>query len=136
MSGLSLTSAAVAAITTLRPRDPLGDALPGPPAAVREFAREDTIALFAEVYDNRSSKEPAAPIELKAELRGEGGRVFPIASERRAANAPRRKSGGHGLTARLPLKDVPAGPYVLRVDAREDRDGGHAVNRSISIQVR
>lgn len=139
MSGVSLTSTAASTITTLRPRDTLADALPGPPTARRDFARDDAIVLFAEVYDNRR-RAPAASgqtIELVAELHGEGGGVISVASDQRASTAPRRKSGGHGFTLRLPLRDVPPGPYVLHVETRSgEGTARQTASRRIPIRVK
>src|SRR5262249_25651530 len=60
MSGVSLTSRAAGAATTLKPHDPLADVLPGPFSALREFSSDDEIVLFAEVYDNRQAGRNAA----------------------------------------------------------------------------
>ena len=53
MSGVSITSRSSVEAPTIRPKNPLGDYLPGPPTAMREFARTDEIALFAEFYENK-----------------------------------------------------------------------------------
>jgi hypothetical protein len=34
----------------------LRDVLPAPPTTVREFAQDETLVLFAEVYDNNDRK--------------------------------------------------------------------------------
>ncbi|HEX5107162.1 MAG TPA: VWA domain-containing protein [Vicinamibacterales bacterium] len=138
MSGVSLTSIAASAVTTLRPLDPLADVLPGPPTPQREFSSSDALALFVEVYDNTNRNGKAAgPIELVTELRGEGGRVIRLNElEKEASAATRKLSGGYGFTADFDLNDVPPGPYVLHVEARADRDGPRVVSRNIPIKVR
>jgi VWFA-related protein len=137
ISGVALTSTAAAAITTLRPRDPLADALPGPPMASRDFAQDDEIALFAEVYDNRRTgrSDPSHTIDVTAELRDERGGVVLKVSDQRASTAVRRKSGGLGFTLRLPLKDVPPGAYTLTVEARAEGEPQAAVRR-IPLRVK
>jgi hypothetical protein len=137
ISGVALTSRSAAAITTLRPRDPLADALPGPSTASRDFAQDDEIVLFAEVYDNRQPGRQDAPsmIALAAELRDGRGDVVRMTSEQRLSTAPRRKSGGHGFTLRLPLKDVPPGAYVLNVEARSEGEPRTA-SRQVPIRVK
>ena len=135
MSGVTLTSATARKIPTLLPRDPLGEALPGPPIATRSFERDDTIALFAEVYENRSSKDAPGTIEVKTELLDASGRVIPVSSEKRESTAATRKSGGHGFAARIALKDVSPGSYVLRVEARSDK-ATEPVRRSVPIVVK
>ena len=139
MSGVSLTSAAAADVTTLRPLDPLGDALPGPPTPLREFSRDDTLAVFVEVYNNtsRNGKTATGPIELVTELRGEGGKVIQLTDNKKDASAPTRKvSGGYGFSPDFELKDVPPGSYVLHVEVRADRDGPRVASRNIPIRVR
>ena len=70
MSGIALTTASAAAMTTLRPHDPLGDVLSTPPTTSREFAIGEQVVLFAEVYDNREARRNDGPrtIELTASL--------------------------------------------------------------------
>ena len=139
MSGVSLTSVSATDVTTVRPLDPLGDVLPGPPTPQREFSRDDTLALFVEVYDNtsRNGKAATGPIELVTELRGEGGRVIRLSDAKKEASAATRKvSGGYGFTPDFELKDVPPGSYVLHVEARADRDGPRVASRNILIRVR
>lgn len=136
LSGVSLTSAAAAGVPTLRPRDPLRESLPGPPIATRTFLRSDTLALFAEVYDNRLAKNGPSPIAVTAELRGADGRTVTINKGQFAPTAARSKSGGYAIAGQLGLSELPPGSYVLRVEARDDREGGHVVSRSVPIEVK
>ena len=138
LSGVSLTSVAAAAVTTLKPHDPLADVLAGPPTASREFASNDQIVLFAEVYDNRQPGRNATAdtIEFATAISTEGGRIIRGPNrESRAANAWRRKSGGHGFTARLPLDGLEPGPYVILVEARSGGADSPTVSRRIPIRV-
>jgi VWFA-related protein len=139
MSGVSLTSAAAGAVTTLKPNDPLADVLPAPFTSTREFSGDDEIVLFAEVYDNRQAGRNAAPdpIEFKTAITSERGRIIRLSHpESRAAAAPKRKSGGHGFTVRLPLEGLEPGPYVLLVEAHSGGAEGPKVTRRIPILVR
>jgi VWFA-related protein len=137
MSGISLTSAAAVSATTLRPHDPIGDALPAPPIASRDFARDDRIVLFAEVYDNRRTgrNESPPPIELTAMLLSGRGRVVRVSSlETGALPVVRPGSDGQGFTTQLLLDGLDAGSYVIQVDARSG--DAPVVSRSIPIRVR
>jgi VWFA-related protein len=135
MSGVSLTSTGAAAISTLKPHDPLADALPAPPTASREFASNEQIVLFAEVYDNRNAGQD--PIEFSTALTTEQGRIVRAPNpESRAPTAVRRKSGGHGFTARLPLEGLGPGAYVILVQAQAGGPDGPTVSRRIPIRVR
>jgi VWFA-related protein len=116
----------------------LQEVLPAPPTTSREFAPDDTLALFAEVYDNneRVRKDPPYTIQLIATLHNAEGFAVRRISDKRDSRSSRRPSGGHGFTLRMPLADLGAGPYVLRLEAASDRDHRHTVARNIPIQVR
>jgi hypothetical protein len=116
----------------------LTEVLPAPPATTREFTASETLALFTEVYDNEKPDRKAPPyaITLAATLHNPESIVVRQVSEERDARAPRRKSGGHGFTLKLPLEGLAAGSYVLRVEASSSRDEAHTVSRSIPIRVK
>ncbi|MBA3269470.1 MAG: VWA domain-containing protein, partial [Acidobacteria bacterium] len=115
MSSLALTSAATSLAPTARPKDPLQKLLPGPLTSYREFGQNDEIALFTEVYE--SGNGPAHKVEINLAMKAEGGQtVFQTREERDSAEL-KGNSGGYGFSARIPLRDIAPGLYVLRVDA-------------------
>jgi VWFA-related protein len=136
LSGVALTSRAAAAVTTLRPEDPLRDALPSPPTAFREFDRADELVLFAEIYDNRRPAKGtlAAPIEMSATVERDGRTIRIAGLETRPATASRRRSGGHPFTVRLPLAGLESGRYVIVVEAHAG--DAPAVSRRVPIEIR
>ena len=134
MSGIALTSAASAAVPTVRPHDPLKDVLPGPPIATRDFERNDVLALFAEFYENASNAPPHT-VELTATARAEDGRVVFESREQRSSTDLQGASGGYGYGLRIPLGDFAPGTYVIRVEGRSQ--GGNATaGRDVLIRVR
>jgi VWFA-related protein len=134
LSGVSLTSsAAAAAVTRQLGGDLLGDVLPHPPTASRTFAPDETLVLYAEVYENLRTTAPH-PIFMTTELRGDDGRIVRMVSEQRASSDPQRKSGGYAFAPRLSLEDVPPGQYLLHVETRSGA-GGRAVTREIPLRV-
>jgi VWFA-related protein len=135
MSGVALTSRAAAEAPTVKPKDPLADYLPGPLTTMREFTGDDTIALFAEFYENNPGA-PAHMLEFKAELRAEGGRVVQNVAEQRSSTELQGKSGGYGFSARLALDDVEPGLYVLHVEGQARIGDLPAVSRDIQIRVK
>ncbi|HEY9467492.1 MAG TPA: VWA domain-containing protein [Vicinamibacterales bacterium] len=135
MSGVTLTSRAAAEAPTVKPKDPLADYLPGPPTTMREFSRDDTIALFAEFYENNVGGA-AHQLQFKAELRAEGGRVVRTVTEERSSSDLQGGSGGYGFAARLPLDEVEPGLYVLHVEGQPRIGDLPAVSRDIQIRVR
>ena len=134
LSGVSLTSSAAAEILTRQlGGNLLTDVLPHPPMASRTFAPDETLVLYAEVYENTRTAT-AHPIFMTTDLRDDGGRVVRTVSDQRSSTDPRRKSGGYAFAPRLSLEDVPPGRYVLHVEARSTL-GGKTVTRDIPIRV-
>jgi VWFA-related protein len=116
----------------------LRDVLPAPVTTTREFTATDTLALYAEVYDNRGRRktDDASTIRLTATLHNAESIAVGQASDERRPDAPKRPSGGHGFTLRLPLQGVPAGDYVLRVEATAGPEEKETVSRAIPIRVK
>jgi VWFA-related protein len=115
----------------------LRDVLPAPPTTTREFAPEETLALYAEVYDNNRAADKEAPyaIRLTATLRAPNGSIVREISDERSSRAPRRPSGGHGFTLHVPLAAAAPGQHLLQVDARSDRNPSQVVTRRIPIRL-
>ena len=116
ISGLALTSASSTFTPTARSKDPLAKMLPGPLTTYREFVTADEIALFVEVYDN-SAKQPHK-VDIEATLKAEGGQTVFQTREEHDSSELAGGPGGYGFSARIPLKDVAPGLYVLRVQGR------------------
>ena len=114
MSSLALTSAMSGAAPTIRPKDPLEKLLPGPLSSYREFSTADEIALFAEVYD---TIKQAHKVEIAATVKAEGGQTVFQTREERDSSERGGGAGGYGFQARVPLKGMAPGLYVLRVEA-------------------
>jgi VWFA-related protein len=113
ISSVALTSAASAMVPTAKPKDPLAKMLPGPLTTYRDFVAGDELALFVEIYDN-TGKAPHK-VAIEASLKSEGGQSVFQTTEDRDSSELAGGPGGYGFTARIPLKDVPPGLYVLRV---------------------
>ena len=136
MSGVALTSALSTQTPTVLPKNPLADFLPGPPVTRREFARGDELGLFAEFYENAPGA-PAHGFDITTTLRAEGGRVVFQDTDERSSTELQGSQGGFGYTARIPLRDVEPGLYVLRVEGRSRLAGREAtVGRDIQLRVR
>jgi len=136
MSGVALTSAGASATPTVRAVEVLKDVLPGPPVTVREFARNDQIALFAEFYEN-ASNAPAHSVELETTVRAEDGRVVFENREQRSSTDLQGKSGGYGYGVRFPLTEFAPGLYVIRVQGRTLAGGADApIGRDVLIRIR
>ena len=133
LSGVALTSRQARETFTFSPHKQIDVALPGPPTTAREFAREDTLTLFAEAYENR--RKPHT-ISVTLELRDATGRVLGShVVERKSADKPTGVSA-YAFAPNLSLEDVPPGRYALRVAAASSLDKQQVVIRDVPFSVR
>jgi hypothetical protein len=135
MSGLALSSVMASVGPTVRPKDPLGAVLPGPPATLREFERRDTVALFAEFYENLRNAPPHM-VDVSSTLRDETGRVVFEHREERSSTDLQGASGGYGYGIQIPLRDIEPGTYLLRVEGRSRADNDQTVGREVLVRVK
>jgi VWFA-related protein len=133
MSGLVVTSTAAGMTPTARPDEQLEDVLPGPPTIVRDFLQGDTMALFAEVYDNEVAKPHR--VDITASILTEDARVVYKTEDVRSSDELKGARGGYGYAVQIPLKDIAAGRYVLRVEARSRLESDKPVVRETEIRV-
>lgn len=135
LSGIALTSMqATNDMGTIRSKNPLGDYLPGPPIATRDFHQGDTLTLFAEVYENARSAQ-AHQVSITTELRNDVGKVVAQSAEARSSTELQGRSGGYGFTSSLPLDGIAPGIYVLHVEAQSQTAGTSTVSRDIQMRI-
>jgi VWFA-related protein len=134
VSGIAIASASALAISTAKVDDQFKEVLPGPPTAIRVFPQGDTLAIFAEVYDN-DVKAPHV-VDITTTVVSEDGRnVFKLAEERSSADL-QGKPGGYGHQARIELKDFAPGTYLLTVEAKSRAGNKPPVGRTVQFRVR
>jgi hypothetical protein len=134
ISGVALTSMASSLTMTARPKaDPLLKMLPAPMTTFRDFAQNDEIAMFAEVYDHGAG--PAHKVEIRLTLNAEGGQTVFQTREERDSSELGGKSGGYGFMARVPLRDIAPGLYVLRLEAESQIGERQTVARETIVNV-
>jgi hypothetical protein len=136
MSGVALTSATAATEPTVRPDESLSQVMPGPPVAARTFPQSDEVALFVEVYDN-DARDAGKPhkVDITTTVTSDEGKVVIKAEEARDSSELQGRRGGYGYAARLALKDLPPGPYVLRVSARSRLGDMPTAERQVPFTV-
>jgi VWFA-related protein len=134
MSGLVITSASASGVPTARADDQFKDVLPGAPTTIRDFPRQDEVATFVEVYDN-DTRTPHR-VEINTTVLADDGTVVFSASEERRSEELGAKGGGYGHTARIPLKGLSPGRYVLRTEARSLLASRPTVSRELEFRVR
>jgi hypothetical protein len=131
LSGIALTSSTAEDTVTIWPSaKPLDGALPSPFTAAREFGSDETVTLYAEVYENA----PRGPhtVDFKVELRSADGRVV----SQYTAERPSTGAGAHGFAAPIRLANADPGPHVLRVEAASNVGAKETVSKEIPISVR
>src|SRR5262249_16920148 len=134
LSGIALTSMSAARMPTANPDAQLKDVLPAAPTANRVFPRNDTLAIFAEVYDNQPT--PPHRVSISSAILAEDGREMFSASDERSREDVEGKKGGYGYTREFALGQLPAGRYVLRVSASSLLTSGVTTTREVEFRVR
>lgn len=134
LSGVAIRSDDMPPGLTIVADDALGP-LPAPPTTSREFAADDTLTVFAEVYDNLRTAA-AHSVGVRAALIADSGTEVRSASEAFSSADLKGKSGGFGFHAELPLSGAAPGLYVVRVEARAGVGDRPAVRRDVVIRIR
>lgn len=116
MSGVMVTSLAGSSMVTAVVDEQLRTVLPSPVIALRTFAQNDELDLFAEVYDT-TGKPPHKIDILTTVLTREGQQ---IAQSLRAHNSSELTGDKRALRYQehVPLSRLVPGDYVLKVEAR------------------
>src|SRR5688572_26819537 len=134
LSGVALTSSTADETVTVWPSArPLDGRLPGPFTAAREFGTDETVTLYAEVYEN-VNRGPHM-VNFKVDLRDAAGRVVSRYSTERASTGA-TAAGGHGFVAPIRLANADPGAHVLRIEAAAIPGTKEPVIKEIPIRVR
>lgn len=134
LSGIAITSISAARVPTANSDAQLKDVLPAAPTARREFPSGDTLAIFAEVYDNQPT--PPHRVSISSAILAEDGREMFSATDERSSDDLQGKKGGYGYTREFPLGQLPPGRYVLRVSARALVNNGGTTTREVEFRIR
>ena len=136
LSGIAIASTSSSRMFTASP-DPgvneFKDVLPSAPTASRDFPRGDTLAVFAEVYDN-VGKTPHR-VSITAEVLSDAGTVVYTNNDERKSEELQGASGGYGYATKIPLSGFAPGRYVLRVTAKSLLGDGEPVSRDVEFRV-
>jgi predicted phage tail protein len=74
-------------------------------------------------------------VDITSTITTDEGKVVFNAAEERDSSDLGGKSGGYGYSARVPLKDIPPGRYVLTVSAKSRMGQNPSVQRQVRITV-
>jgi VWFA-related protein len=133
MSGIVVAAASTQNVMTAKPDEELRTLLPAPATAQRDFPEGDTVAIFAEVYDN-DLKQPHK-VDIKTSVLADDGRTMFATSEERESAELQGKPGGYGHTVQVPLQGYAPGLYVLRVEATSRAGKDVKVSRDVPFRV-
>ena len=135
MSGIALMSDAEARRPTAPPDKTFTDVLPRGATARREFARDDTLLYFAEIYAKVAGTTQTIQIQASL-ISAENGTVVFSRTDLRRADEFKGTPGAFGGSARISLADVPPGAYTLKVEARSTLAEVAPAVREVAFQVR
>jgi VWFA-related protein len=133
ISGITMTSLGSGGMMTAKQDEPLRAVLPAPPVAQRVFAQNDELALFAEIYDNQN-RSPHK-VDITTQILTDEGRVLFKHEDTRDSSELQGAKGAFGYTTRIPLTEIPPGPYVLSVQGRSRLGNGNVAERQIQIEI-
>jgi VWFA-related protein len=132
VSNLLLTAASAGRTPTSLDAPSIKDLLPGPPTSRREFTLEDTLAVYAEIYDNETSKPHT--LDLTATVRTDDGTQVFVTREERTAQATESTQHVYPYLARIPLQDLVPGKFVLTIEGRSRL--GDKATREIQFTIK
>jgi VWFA-related protein len=132
MSGLVVTSAMAGLVPTAG-EIPEIKGIQAPPTVARAFSSRDQLGLLAEIYDTKGDLPHS--VDISTTVRGDDGKICYSTSDMRSSAELGGRSGGYGYSAVVPLKDLPAGLYVVRVEATSALKGGGHVSREVLIRI-
>jgi VWFA-related protein len=134
LSGLLITAASAQAAMTAMPDPSAPKLLPGPAMSRRTFAQNDTVTVFAEIYDNGSRRQ-LRQIDTAVSLVSERGQEVFGARETITNPGDAAHWTAYGLTRDIALKDIAPGRYLLKVEATA-RGNSNPAARETLITVR
>ena len=113
--------------------DPLQALAIRAPTTVRLFREGDRVSVFAEIYDSTGGRPHT--VDVRAVLRNGAGEVTTISSLSRPSDELKKNGDVLRFEAPLPLTKLPAGRYVVSIEASSSA-GGDPVSRSVPFRVR
>ena len=132
LSGLLLTSVAAQQTPTAEGDPLVSKQLPGAATSRRSFPVGDTLAVYAEVYDNNPSRQPRQIDVAVRLISAQGTDVF-SATDSMSTGASGQAAPD--IYAQFRLEDLDPGTYLLRVEAKVRGESGEPVGRETLITV-
>ena len=132
MSGLVMTSAATGGVPTGR-AETVRELTPIVPSTARAFHATDEITIYAECYDNETAQPHA--IDLAANILNDSGKAIFSQHEERSSADLQGTHGRFSYAARIPLKSLAPGEYVVHFEAASRLGTGKPASREVQFRV-
>ena len=117
LSGLLMTTPSVQQTPSIQPDPIVSKLLPAPATSSREFPQSDVLALYTEIYDNDTSRQPRH-IDVSLHVVSENGTEVLVSRDELVNGTSGEKPWDiYGYAKRIPLKALAPGRYVLRMEA-------------------
>jgi VWFA-related protein len=129
LSGLLLSSSAQTSMAAL-PDPAAPKSLPAPATSRRTFSQSETLTVFAEIYDN-GSRQQARQIDTVVTLLSEGGQEVFSSTDLIANPSTALGWTAYGWTTGIPLKELPPGRYLLKLEAKVRGNSAPATRETI-----
>jgi VWFA-related protein len=136
LGGLLMTTPSVQQTPSIQPDPIVSKLLPAPATSRREFPQSDVLALYTEIYDNDTSRQPRH-IDVSLRVISENGTEV-LASRDEIVNgtAGEKPWDVYGFAKRIPLKGLAPGRYVLRLEAAVRGQDGAKAMREAPMTIR
>jgi VWFA-related protein len=132
LGGLLLAAPSSEITPTAQPDPLMAKLMPGAPTSRREFARNDILAIYTELYDNSTSKQPRS-YDVTVKLLGEDARETALAHDTLSNTGDAKKWDVFAYSKQFPLSAVAPGRYALQVaaQARGQQDAKPVVRETL-----
>ena len=136
LGGLLMTTPSVQQTPSIQPDPVVSKLLPAPATSRREFPQADVLALYTEIYDNDTSRQPRH-IDVSVRVVSEAGSDILVSRDELINGTSTEKPWDiYGFAKRIPLKALAPGRYVLRVEAAVRGQDAAIVTREAPITIR
>jgi VWFA-related protein len=133
MSGLVVSSAKASFWPTVADKG-LAVTLAVAPTTLREFAADDALAAFVQVYNNQPT--PIHTIDITSTVRANDGHIVFNGQEAHSSDESPDSRGKYDYSVRIPLRGLSPGLYVLTLEARSRLGNGEPISRVVQFRVR
>ena len=136
LGGLLMTTPSVQQTPSIQPDPVVSKLLPAPATSRRQFPQSDVLALYTEIYDNDTSRQPRH-IDVSLRVVSESGTELLVSRDELVNGASGEKPWDvYGYAKRIPLKGLAPGRYVVRIEAAVRGKDGATATREAPITIR